>query len=246
MNSEVNLQELRRQSEHLDTAALLKHFLDLFRGRIVLASSMAAEDQVLTDMISKIDRSAQIITLDTGRLPEETYETIERTRQHYGIEIRPVFPDASELEELTADGPNHFRDSLQQRKQCCYVRKVQPLRRALANADVWICGMRREQSPTREQIDIIQWDYQFGLIKLSPLADWTTEQVWNYIHLHKVPYNALHDKGYASIGCTPCTRAIGAGEDIRSGRWWWESPDHKECGLHWNEKSALIQGAERG
>jgi phosphoadenosine phosphosulfate reductase len=242
MMNELNVDELRRQYGHLDAETLLRHLLELFEGRIVLASSMAAEDQVLTDMICRMDASYEIFTLDTGRLAEDTYELIERTRRHYGVEIRLIFPEAAEVEQITAAGPNLFRQSLERRRQCCYVRKVQPLKRALANSDAWICGLRREQSPTREQLDTIQWDQQFGLIKISPLADWTTEQVWTYIRLHKVPYNTLHDKGYASIGCAPCTRAIGAGEDIRAGRWWWESPDHKECGLHWNENSAFIEG----
>lgn len=243
-DDETNLDLLKGESEQLDTEPLLQYLLKRFKGRIVLASSLAAEDQVLTDMICRIDPETQIITLDTGRLPQETYDVIERTRRHYGVNIRILFPDAAEVERLAAQGPNAFHESIEQRKQCCYVRKVQPLRRALENADVWICGMRREQSPTREQLERIQWDHQFEMIKLSPLADWTTEQVWNYIRLHQVPYNALHDKGYASIGCAPCTRPVGPGEDIRAGRWWWESPEHKECGLHLHQPSALIQGAE--
>jgi phosphoadenosine phosphosulfate reductase len=245
-NDEINLELLRTETEGLDTEAMLRYFLSRFKGRSVLASSMAAEDQVLTDMVCRIDPETQIITLDTGRLPQETYDLIERTRRHYGINIRTVFPDAAEVEQLALQGPNSFRDSIEQRKQCCYVRKVQPLRRALENADAWICGMRREQSPTREQLEPIQWDNQFDLIKLSPLVDWTTEQVWNYIRLHHVPYNALHDQGYASIGCAPCTRPVGPGEPIRAGRWWWESPEHKECGLHLRGSSALIQGAQHG
>ncbi|MCE5187359.1 MAG: phosphoadenylyl-sulfate reductase [Planctomycetaceae bacterium] len=246
MDDRINLDELRFECRGLDAQALLQKFAVLFPERVVLASSMAAEDQVLTDMVCRAAPQIEIFTLDTGRLPQETYDVIEETRRHYGIEIRVLFPDAAQIEQLTAQGPNLFRNGIEQRKQCCNVRKVQPLRRALANMDAWVCGLRREQSPTREQIDIVQWDRQFDLIKLSPLADWTTEQVWNYIRLHRVPYNALHDRGYSSISCAPCTRAIGAGEDLRAGRWWWEMPEHKECGLHFNEDSAMAEGAARG
>lgn len=246
MSDELNVDYLRRECEGLDTEPLLRYFLQRFNGRIVLASSMAAEDQVLTDMICGINPETQIFTLDTGRLPQETYDIIEKTQRRYGISIRMLFPDAAEVEHITTHGPNSFRNSVEHRKACCYVRKVRPLRRALETADVWICGMRREQSPTREQLEPIQWDGQFGLIKLSPLADWTTEQVWTYIKLHNVPYNALHDKGYTSIGCAPCTRPVSDSEDIRAGRWWWESPQHKECGLHLNTDSALMQGTQHG
>lgn len=231
---EKTIIETLRQYGGLEAEAILGHFLARFRGRIALASSMAGEDQVLTDMVSRLDPGVKIFTLDTGRLPEETYELIDRTRRHYGIDIKMFFPEHSDVEPLTANGPNPFFESVEQRKRCCSVRKVKPLKRALAGLDVWICGLRREQSPTREHLEPVQWDSQFGLIKLSPLAEWTIEQVWDYIRRNNVPYNALHDKGYTSIGCAPCTRAIRAGEHVRDGRWWWELPAHKECGLHLN------------
>jgi phosphoadenosine phosphosulfate reductase len=226
--------EILKSYGRLDAETMLKHFLTRFKGRIALASSMAAEDQVLTDMVCRLDPGVKIFTLDTGRLPEETYELIDRTRRHYGIDIQMFFPESSDIEQLTAKGPNPFFKSIEQRKHCCSLRKVKPLRRALAGLDVWICGLRKEQSPTREHIEPVQWDGQFGLTKLSPLAEWTTEQVWDYIRHHNVPYNALHDKGYTSIGCAPCTRAVRDGEHVRDGRWWWELPEHKECGLHRN------------
>jgi len=217
-----------------DAETTLKNLLSHFKGRVALASSLAAEDQVLTDMAFRLDRQIKVFTLDTGRLPEETYELIDRTRRHYGIDIQMYFPESSEVERLTARGPNVFFESVERRKQCCFVRKVQPLKRALAGLDAWVCGLRKDQSPTRELIEPVQWDGQFKLVKVSPLAEWTTEQVWDYIRGHNVPYNALHDKGYASIGCAPCTRAVRRGEHIRDGRWWWELPEHKECGLHRN------------
>jgi phosphoadenosine phosphosulfate reductase len=226
--------KILQQYGSLDAETMLTHGLERFKGRIALASSMAAEDQVLTDMVCRLDPGVKVFTLDTGRLPEETYELIDRTRRHYGIDIQMYFPESSEVERLTAKGPNLFFESVEQRKQCCFIRKVQPLKRALAGLEAWICGLRKEQSPTRERLEPVQWDSPFGLIKLSPLAEWTTEQVWEYIRQHNVPYNALHDKGYTSIGCAPCTRAIRDGEHVRDGRWWWELPEHKECGLHLN------------
>jgi phosphoadenosine phosphosulfate reductase len=231
------LHQLQQVTAGYSPEELLRHFLETFQGRIVLASSMAAEDQVLTDMVCKIDPAVRIITLDTGRLPQETYEVIEATQKHYDTKIQVLFPDYQQVEKMVDEhGPNLFFNGVQNRKLCCHIRKIEPLKRALEGMDVWICGLRKEQSVTRTDLEPIQWDEQFGLIKLSPLLDWTTEQVWDYIHENKVPYNKLHDKGYTSIGCAPCTRAIQQGEDIRAGRWWWEQPEHKECGLHWNKQ----------
>jgi phosphoadenosine phosphosulfate reductase len=212
---------------------LLKYFLQDYDGEVALSSSMAVEDQVLTDMMCKINPAAEIFTLDTGRLPQETYDVIEKTNEKYGINIQMMFPDRRLVEQMLFEhGPNAFYKSLENRKNCCYVRKIEPLRRALKNKQVWICGLRKEQSVTREDLQPIEWDSNFNVIKLSPLLDWTTEQVWEYIKENDVPYNALHDKGYPSIGCAPCTRAVEDGQDIRAGRWWWENPEHKECGLH--------------
>ena len=231
------LDELRQASVGYSTDQLLQYFLETFKGRIVLASSMAAEDQVLTDMICKMNPATKIITLDTGRLPQETYDVIETTQKHYDINIKILFPDYKQVETMIEQhGPNLFFESVQNRKLCCHIRKIEPLKRALDSMDVWICGLRKEQSVTRTDLEAIAWDEQFGLIKLAPLLDWTTEQVWEYIRQNNVPYNALHDKGYPSIGCAPCTRAVEEGEDIRAGRWWWEQPEHKECGLHWDQQ----------
>ncbi len=203
------------------------------KDRIALASSLSAEDQVLTHMVLSINPAARIFILDTGRLPVETYDLIEATMQRYGMHYEILFPEAADVEEMTSrHGPNSFYQSIEQRKACCFVRKVKPLRRVLSTLDVWITGLRKEQALTRGDLEIIQWDEANGLVKLNPLADWTHQQVWDYIHRNSLPYNKLHDQGYPSIGCAPCTRAVKAGEDIRAGRWWWETPEQKECGLH--------------
>ncbi len=216
-----------------DPESLLREFLKGHKGKIVLATSFGAEDQVLTHMVVTIDPDTEIFTLDTGRLPEETYSVWERTERLYKIKIRPFFPDRKEVERLVLDqGINGFYESIENRKRCCRVRKIEPLRRALENREVWITGLRREQSITRQDLRVVEYDETFGLIKLNPLLEWSTEQVWDYIKKHNIPYNSLHDRGYPSIGCAPCTRAVNEGEDIRGGRWWWESPEHKECGLH--------------
>ena len=187
----------------------------------------------MTDMLAKACASPRIFTLDTGRLPQETYEVIEETRNRYGTNVEILFPDRRQVEQMVAQhGPNLFYQSVENRKLCCRIRKVDPLRRALRELDAWICGLRAEQSPTRSDLARIEWDEVFGLIKVNPLADWTTAQVWQYINDNDVPYNRLHDQGYPSIGCAPCTRPVTPGADIRTGRWWWEQPEHKECGLH--------------
>jgi len=215
----------------------LTWFLNEYHGKITLASSMGAEDQVLTDMIVKIDPSTKIFTLDTGRLFYETYELIEKTSLRYKVKIDIYFPDPNKVETMVNEkGINLFFQSVENRKQCCHIRKIEPLKRAFSGLDVWICGLRREQSTTRTQNEMLEWDEANGLIKLNPLIDWTEQEVWDYIKEHNVPYNVLHDKGFPSIGCQPCTRAIFPGEDVRAGRWWWENPETKECGLH-NRKS---------
>jgi phosphoadenosine phosphosulfate reductase len=188
---------------------------------------------VLTDMLTGIDRRARIFTLDTGRLFPETYSLVDTTRLRYGIDIRVFFPRHEAVEEMTSThGVNLFYESIERRKLCCRVRKLEPLSRAFEGLDAWICGLRREQSVTRTGAETVEWDEANGIVKISPLIDWTEAQVWNYIRAHNVPYNPLHDHGYPSIGCQPCTRAVEPGADARSGRWWWESPEHRECGLH--------------
>jgi len=184
-------------------------------------------------MIAAIDKNTQIFTLDTGRLFPETYSLIERTNNKYKTKIQIFFPDYHEVEQMVHEkGINLFYDSVENRKLCCSIRKTQPLQRALKNAEAWICGLRKEQSVTRQDLDVIEWDANNDLLKINPLINWTEKQVWDYIKTNHIPYNKLHDKGFPSIGCQPCTRAIEPGEDIRSGRWWWENPEHKECGLH--------------
>lgn len=201
--------------------------------RIALASSLGAEDQVLTDMVMKLRPGMRIFILDTGRLPEETYALMIETMARYGMRYEVYYPEARDVEELVSrHGPDPFYESVSLRKLCCTVRKVRPLARALAGLDAWITGLRRDQSVTRNSIEKIAWDDEHVSIKVNPLADWTEERVWDYICKNNVPYNKLHDSGYPSIGCKPCTRAIKPGEDLRAGRWWWETPEQKECGLH--------------
>ena len=212
---------------------LISYFLKEYKGQIALSSSLGLEDQVLTEMICSIDKNTKIFTLDTGRLFPETYDLIDRTNKKYGIHMQVYFPEASQVEEMVnAKGINLFYNSIEDRKACCHVRKIVPLRRAFAGLSVWICGLRRDQSVTRSAMQPIEWDEVNGLIKLNPLIDWSEDQVKTYIREQKIPYNPLHDKGYPSIGCQPCTRAAMPGEDLRAGRWWWESPDTRECGLH--------------
>lgn len=216
---------------------VLKWFLAEFKNRIVLSSSLGLEDQVLTDMVVKIAPETRIFTLDTGRLFYETYELIEKTCLRYKIKMEVYSPDQQEVEQMVQQkGINLFYQSVENRKECCHIRKINPLKRAFAGSDVWICGLRREQSVTRTDNKLIEWDEANQMIKLNPLIDWTEQQVWDYIKQNNVPYNSLHDKGYPSIGCQPCTRAIFPGEDVRAGRWWWESPESKECGLHNRKK----------
>ena len=205
-----------------------------FFPRIGLASSFGAEDVVLIDMLVKIHPKASVFTLDTGRLNEETYEVMERVREKYGISIQSYFPNSERVERLEREkGFYSFRASIENRKECCGIRKVEPLNRALAELDAWITGLRRAQAVTRSDVPKVEMDAAHGrMVKLNPLADWSEDKVWEYIRANGVPYNRLHDQGYPSIGCAPCTRAVKPGESVRAGRWWWESPEQKECGLH--------------
>ena len=213
---------------------LLSWALSEFHPKIALASSFGAEDVALIDMLVKIKPDTRVFTLDTGRLNEETYEVMDRVRQKYKITVVSYFPDFRAVEKLEKEkGFYSFRASVDNRVECCGIRKVEPLKRALEGLRAWVTGLRHEQSVTRTAVQRFETDEAHGgILKLNPLVDWATEQVWDYIRKNGVPYNRLHDQGYASIGCAPCTRAVKPGEDIRAGRWWWESPDHKECGLH--------------
>ena len=224
-------------SKNLETKSaeeLIQWAMDQYGLKAGLACSFGMEDMVLINMIAKLKGPITIFTLDTGRLHEETYEIMERVRSHYGLEIKTYFPDSGQVEKLVrGKGFFSFKESIENRKECCAVRKIEPLNRALAELDAWVTGLRRDQAVTRtETPKVIEDTDHPPLIKINPLADWTQEQVESYIEKHKVPVNALHKKNYPSIGCAPCTRSIEPGEDIRAGRWWWENPEHKECGLH--------------
>jgi len=213
---------------------VLKWALEKYGPRVGIASSFGLEDMVLIDMASKITKQFTVFTLDTGRLHEETYLTMDRTRNHYGIAIQSYFPKTEAVEQLEREkGFFSFKESLENRKECCAIRKVEPLTRALSTLDAWITGIRRDQIVTRTDITKVGEDADRPpLVKINPIADWSLEQVQDYIEKNKVPVNPLHKQNYPSIGCAPCTRPIEPGEDIRAGRWWWENPDHKECGLH--------------
>jgi len=203
------------------------------KGRIAFSTSLGLEDQAILHAIATTGVPIDVFTLDTGRHFPETLETLEASEQRYGIRIRVVAPDAKEVEELVArDGIFGFRLAVENRKACCEVRKVRPLKRALAGAAGWVTGLRRDQSAGRASVPFAAWDDEHQLVKLSPIADWTLDQLEAYVAANKVPVNPLHAKGFPSIGCQPCTRAIKPGEDIRAGRWWWENEDGKECGLH--------------
>jgi thioredoxin-dependent adenylylsulfate APS reductase len=206
--------------------------------RLVIVASFQAESSVLIDMASRFKQDVTVLTLDTGRLPQQTYDMIDRVRARYGIEIQVVSPDATDLQAMVGShGSNLFLKSVEMRRLCCEVRKSRPLARALAGYDAWITGVRREQAPTRSQTAVVAADPEHeGLTKIAPLASWSKDQVWSYIRDNDLPYHSLYDAGYTSIGCAPCTRATTAGEDERAGRWWWEENEVKECGLHWSPK----------
>lgn len=199
----------------------------------VFASSLAAEDMVLTDLILRAELPIKVFTLETGRLHAETLGMIDRIRETYAYDVVLYKPEAAAVDAyVDANGLNAFYDSIEMRKECCRIRKVEPLNRALAGNKAWITGQRRAQSTTRSELAMQEDDAAHGMQKFNPLADWSEDDVWHYLRSHQVPYNPLHEKGYPSIGCEPCTRAIQPGEDVRAGRWWWETPDSKECGLH--------------
>jgi phosphoadenosine phosphosulfate reductase len=202
-------------------------------GRVVYSNSLGAEAMVLTDIICRFVPDIEMFTIDTGRLHEETYELLERVERRYGRRLRVVYPDSAALERLvSAAGISGFYGSVEARVACCRARKVEPFRRAVAGYAAWVTGVRHEQSTLRAGAQPVEWDDEHGLYKISPILDWSAEQVWRYVRAHDLPYNVLHDRGYPSIGCAPCTRAIQPGEDPRAGRWWWEQAESRECGLH--------------
>ncbi len=233
MTNEEQINQLNTGLSGKAPANILSEVLKIFGDKIGFSSSLGAEDQVITEMLAGIDKTVNIFTLDTGRMFPETYEVLHRTTNRFGLNIRVMFPDALRVEEMVnSKGINLFYESVENRKLCCHIRKIEPLQRALKGLEAWITGLRRQQSVTRHEMKLVEWDQTNGLIKINPLVEWTDELVWNYIRERNIPYNKLHEQGFPSIGCQPCTRAISASEDIRAGRWWWELPENKECGLH--------------
>lgn len=221
--------------EGASAQAALQWVLDRFSPRVALACSFQAEESVLIDMMHRL-RGAdfRVFTLDTGRLNQETYDCMDAIRARYGISVEVYFPDATNVQDMVrVHGLNLFYNSIEDRKLCCAVRKIEPLNRALRDLNAWITGLRREQAVTRGSVNKGELDKDHGdIVKINPLADWSHEEVWNYIRDNNVPFNRLHKQGYPSIGCAPCTRAVKPGEDLRAGRWWWKNPETKECGLH--------------
>ena len=222
------------QVDVADLEGVLRYAVETFHPRLALASSFGLEDVALTHALISICPGARIFALDTGRLPEETYECAERLRVRYGVDVEWYFPQTEAVQQLErSKGLFSFREAVENRLECCGIRKVEPLKRALADRDAWITGQRREQSLTRAALDVVEKDaHHKGIWKFNPLADWSLDDVWAYVRKYDIPYNQLHDQGYPSIGCAPCTRSIKPGEDQRAGRWWWEQPEQKECGLH--------------
>lgn len=246
---QLDLDTVNGQLAGRPTEEMLGWALDTFGDRVALASSFGAEDVVLIDMLAQLNPPPPVFAIDTGRLHEATYEVMDRVRERYGLAIEVYFPRGEAVECLEREeGFYSFRRSLEARHACCAIRKVEPLKRALSGLDAWITGLRREQNITRAELGLVEEDRAHGgIVKINPLVNWTNDQVWDYIRRHEVPYNRLHDEGYPSIGCEPCTRAVKPGEHPRAGRWWWESPENKECGLHVGPDGTLgFQGACRG
>lgn len=232
------LESLTEQLSGLSNVEALRTLAELFPGQVVFSTSLGYEDQVITDLILSNEIPIKIFTLDTGRMFSETYSVWKKTNDRYATKIEAFFPDrAAEETLMTAKGPYSFYDSVENRKECCGIRKVEPLNRALKGQKIWITGIRAEQSANRQSMPQLEWDAAHDLFKFHPLMDWTFEEVKQYVKDHNVPYNPLHDRGFVSIGCQPCTRAIQPGEDFRAGRWWWEDNSKKECGLHSHEES---------
>jgi phosphoadenosine phosphosulfate reductase len=232
MSQKLNISDLEARIQSLSAAEGLGLISELFPGKVVFSTSLGQEDQVISQLIASQNLQIQIFSLDTGRLFPETLDLLSRTEAKYKTWIKVYYPTTSSVENLVSTiGINGFYESVENRKSCCFVRKVEPLKRALAGNEIWITGLRAEQSANRSEMKRIEWDEANQIIKYNPLMDWTFDQMIAYINQHKIPYNPLHDQGFVSIGCAPCTRAILPGEDARAGRWWWEE-SKKECGLH--------------
>jgi phosphoadenosine phosphosulfate reductase len=225
-----NIQELINGKSPEEALALLA---EEFPGKIVFSTSLGYEDQVISHFIFSSNLPIDVFTLDTGRLFNETYSVLNSTLERYKTPIKVMYPQTEALEKLvTEKGPISFYESIENRKECCFIRKVEPLKRALKGKAIWITGIRADQSDNRTEMSNLEWDEANQIVKFHPILNWTLEEVKAYIFKHNIPYNALHDKGFVSIGCAPCTRAVEEGEDFRAGRWWWEQNDKKECGLH--------------
>ena len=238
MTLDASILDLKKRNldfESLTARDIVTWALERFNARLALACSFQAEESVLIDMLHRVCGSNfRIFTLDTGRLNQETYDCMDAIRDRYGVSIELYFPDALKVQDMVrSHGLNLFYNSVDLRKLCCGIRKVEPLSRALKSVDAWMTGLRREQAVTRTEVGKVELDEAHGnILKINPLVDWSYDEVWDYIRKNNVPYNELHDQGYPSIGCAPCTRAVRLVEDVRAGRWWWEKPDTKECGLH--------------
>lgn len=231
------LESLTEQLHGLSNVEAMRTLAELFPGQIVFSTSLGYEDQVITDLIASNEIPVRIFTLDTSRMFSETYSVWKKTNDRYGIHIETYYPQADAVEKLmTGKGPYSMYESVENRKECCGIRKVEPLNRALKGQKIWITGIRAEQSANRQGMTQLEWDEAHQLFKFHPLMDWTFDEVKQYVKAHNVPYNPLHDRGFVSIGCQPCTRAIQEGEDFRAGRWWWEDNSKKECGLHTHEE----------
>ena len=231
MNTEIA--NLLTAIETLSETEILALITEKYPRKVVFSTSFGMEDQVITEFILKNSFDVKIFTLDTGRLFYETYTTWEQTNEYYHTKITPYYPEAQAIEEYVQNnGINAFYNSVTLRQTCCHIRKVEPLRRALAGNKIWITGLRAEQSPHRQQMPMVEWDESNQIIKVHLLLHWKTQEVLSFLRSHGIPYNPLHDTGYPSIGCAPCTRAVREGEDFRAGRWWWENKTNKECGLH--------------
>jgi len=231
--SAILASELVNELNGKETAEQLRYLVNRFPEAVVFSTSFGLEDQAITYIIANHQLPVKVFTLDTGRIFPETYSTWSRTVEKYKIRISAYYPEEVRLQEfITEKGPNSFYESVENRKQCCFIRKVEPLKRALQGNKIWITGIRAEQSPERHDMPLLEWDENNQIIKFHPLLHWTWGQVKQFVSRNDVPYNPLHDKGFVSIGCSPCTRAIRPGENFRAGRWWWEDNSKKECGLH--------------
>jgi phosphoadenosine phosphosulfate reductase len=230
---EVTLELLQHSINTADVVTALRNITNAFPGGVIFSTSFSWEDQAIAHLIFSEQLPITVFTLDTGRMFPETYSTWSSTLERYKTPITAYYPDASSLQSFIAEkGPNSFYESVDNRKQCCFIRKVEPLQRALQGKQVWITGIRAAHSPNRTDMTALEWDGSNNIAKYHPLLNWSTDELQSFIRQHNIPYNPLHDRGFVSIGCAPCTRAIKAGEDFRAGRWWWEEADKKECGLH--------------